>query len=104
MTRAVYRESVFPADIGRVFALLKDLKTLQYIASPYAAFAPIDGSAELTWTPGQTVSFRFRLFRVIPFGTHTIHVIRFSPEDIYTNERGTFVPLWNHRIRLERLP
>lgn len=80
-TKMVCRKSIFPADIGRVFSLLKKLETLQYIAKPYASFTPVNGT-----------------------GNHTIHVVEFSRDGIYTNESNTHVPVWNHRIILNTLP
>lgn len=41
------------------------------------------------------------MFCILPFGTHTIHVIDFKKDGIYTNESNTFVPVWNHRIELK---
>ena len=80
----VKKTSIFPASKKKVFSRLLKLKTLQYIAYPYG--------------------FKFRLFGVIPFGTHTIHVIRFGlDEGIYTHEGNEHVPTWNHEIILEEL-
>jgi hypothetical protein len=81
------------------------MQTLQYIASPYATFTPINGSDELIWKEGETFSFRFKLFGVIPFGIHTIKVIDFDEATyrIYTNESNTHVPIWNHSILLKPL-
>ena len=98
--RTVYQESIFPADRERVFRLLRELKTLQYVAAPYASFTPLDGKEDIRWEVGQRLSFRFRMFCLIPYGVHTIRVRQFSPDGIYTNESNTHVPVWNHRIRL----
>ena len=103
-TLTVYRKSIFPADIDRVYRLLKKLKMLQYIAKPYASFTPVDGDSNIRWEKGQRAAFRFRLFCVVPFGVHTIRVISFSKQDIYTHESNTYVPIWNHRIKLRSLP
>ena len=100
-TRTVYRQSTFPADTDTVFHLLTDLKTLQYIAAPYASFTPIGTNQNIIWKEGQTFSFRFRMFCLIPYGIHTIHVIDFRKDGIYTHESNTHVPVWNHRIRLK---
>ncbi len=100
-SRIVYRRSIFPADIETVFRLLKSLDTLQYIARPYASFKPVDGVDGIVWNEGRTFRFRFRLFCLIPFGTHTIHVIRFAKSGIYTEESNTHVPVWNHKIELQ---
>lgn len=103
-TKTVYRKSTFPSDISSVFTLLTKLETLQYIAKPYASFTPIGANNNIHWEKGQTMSFRFKLFCLIPFGTHTIHVEEFSVHGIYTHESNTYVPIWNHRIKLSALP
>ena len=93
----VQKTSVFPAGRDAVFQKLQKLETLQYIAWPFATFEPV-GNAVLTWTVGSTSSYRFRLFGVIPFGTHTIHIVRFNPEGIRSREANEHVPVWNHDI------
>ena len=97
----VQKTSVFPAGRDAVFQKLQQLETLQYIAEPYAAFEPVDQAVQ-TWTVGSTSSYRFRLFGVIPFGTHTIHIERFDPECISSREKNDHVPVWNHDIMLEQ--
>ena len=84
----VQKTSVFPAGRDAVFQKLQKLETLQYIAWPFATFAPV----------GSTSSYRFRLFGVIPFGTHKIHIVRFNPEGIRSREANEHVPVWNHDI------
>lgn len=100
-TKTVYKKSMFPADIDTVFDLLTDLKTLQYVASPYASFIPTGENTNIIWKEGRTYLFKFKMFCILPFGTHTIHVIDFKKDGIYTNESNTFVPVWNHRIELK---
>lgn len=99
--RIVYKKSTFPADIDTVYNLLTDLKTLQYIASPYASFEPIDSDENIVWTEGKKFIFSFKLFCIIPYGKHEINVMSFKKNEIYTNESNTFVPIWNHRIVLK---
>ena len=96
----VQKTSVFPAGRDAVFQKLQKLETLQYIAWPFATFEPV-GNAVPTWTVGGTFSDRFRLFGVIPFGTHTIHIVRFDPESIRSREANEHVPVWNHDIIME---
>ena len=43
---------------------------------------------------------RFCLFGVIPFGTHTIHIVRFDPEGGSSREGNEYVPVWNHDITM----
>ncbi len=98
----VQKSSVFPAGRDAVFQKLKQLETLQYIAKPYATFEPA-GNAVRVWTSGSTSSYRFHLFGFIPFGTHTIHIVRFSPDCVSSREGNRHVPVWNHEISMEQI-
>ena len=95
----VKKTSIFPAPKETVFQKLQQLETLQYIAWPYATFKPV-GKAVPIWTVGSTSAYRFRLFGLIPFGTHTIHIVRFDPDGVSSREGNEHVPVWNHDIRL----
>lgn len=96
----VQKTSVFPSGSDTVFQKLQKLETLQYIASPYASFEPVNDDVQV-WTVGSTSSYRFRLFGRIPFGTHTIHIVRFDPDGISSQEGNEHVLIWNHDITLE---
>ncbi len=95
----VQKTSVFPAPRDVVFQKLQRPETLQAIAKPYAAFEPA-GSTAAVWTAGGESSWRLRLFGFIPFGTHTIRIVRFDPEGISSREGNQHVPVWNHDILL----
>ena len=95
----VRKSSVFPASRDVVFEKLQKLETLQTIAKPYATFEPV-GTAEPVWTVGHTSAYRFHLFGVIPFGTHTIHIVRFDPDGVSSREGNEHVPVWNHDITM----
>ena len=95
----VQKTSLFPAPKETVFRKLQQLKTLQYIAWPFAAFESI-GKTVSAWEVGSTSAYRFRLFGVIPYGTHTIHIVRFDPDGISSCEGNEHVPVWNHDIQL----
>ncbi|MBO4358916.1 MAG: hypothetical protein J5796_03855 [Erysipelotrichaceae bacterium] len=56
---------------------------------------------DLVWTVGSTTSYRFRLFGIIPFGTHVIHIERFDMDTVMSKERNEHVPVWNHTIYLK---
>ena len=96
----VQKTSVFPAGRDFVFQKLQQLETLQIIAKPYATFEPI-GETVFTWEVGSTSAYRFRLFGVIPFGTHTIHIVRFDLDGVSSREGNGHVPVWNHDITLK---
>ena len=95
----VMKSSVFPASRETVFEKLQKLETLQYIARPYATFEPV-GAAKLVWEVGSTSAYRFRLFGVIPFGTHKIYIVRFDSEGVSSREGNEHVPVWNHDITM----
>ena len=95
----VRKSSVFPASREAVFEKLQKPEMLQYIAKPYAAFEPV-GVEEPAWKAGSTSAYRVRLFGVIPFGTHTIHILRFDPESVSSHEGNEHVPVWNHDITM----
>ena len=100
----VKKSSVFPAAKDEIFSRLQKLKTLQYIAHPYATFKSVDDTEELTWQEDSAFAFHFKLFALIPFGVHTIKVIQFDIEKgIYTQEGNKHVPVWNHKIILEKI-
>lgn len=100
----VKKSSVFPAAKDEIFRRLQKLKTLQYIAHPYATFKSVDDTEELTWQEDSAFAFHFKLFTLIPFGVHTIKVIQFDIEKgIYTQEGNKHVPVWNHKIILEKI-
>ena len=100
----VKKNSVFPAAKDEIFRRLQKLKTLQYIAHPYATFKSVDDTEELTWQKDSAFAFHFKLFALIPFGVHTIKVIQFDIEKgIYTQEGNKHVPVWNHKIILEKI-
>ena len=96
----VQKTSVFPADIDTVFQKLQRFETLQYIVRPFAAFEP-ESNGEHVWTVGSASSYRIRLFGLIPFGTHRIHIKRFDQTGISSREGNEHVPVWNHDITME---
>ena len=95
----VQKTSLFPASKETVFRKLQQLETLQMIAKPYATFEPV-GETVSTWEVGSTSAYRFRLFGLITYGTHTIHILRFDPDGVSSREGNEHVPVWNHEIRL----
>lgn len=102
-TKTVRISSQFPASTDAVWKMLQHLKTLQYIAFPYATFKPI-GQTKMKWLEGETSRFYLKLFGIIPMGIHTIKVVQCNKDTltIYTNEHNKQVPIWNHKIMLQK--
>ncbi len=95
----VQKTSVFSASRGTVFRKLQQLETLQYIAKPFASFEPV-GEEMRVWAVGSTSSYRFKLFGFIPYGTHTIRILRFDLDGVSSREGNEHVPVWDHKITL----
>ena len=95
----VQKSSLFPVSKETVFRKLQQLETLQLIAKPFATFEPV-GETVSTWEVGSTSAYRFRLFGLIPYGTHTLHILRFDPDGVSSREGKAHVPVWNHEISL----
>jgi hypothetical protein len=96
----VRKTSVFPAKRDVIFEKLQRLETLQAVAAPYASFTPVTENAEPVWRVGGVSSYRFKLFGIVPFGTHTIRIERFDMDVIQSRERNEYVPVWDHKITL----
>jgi len=96
----VRKTSVFPVSCRVVFTKLQELKTLQYVAEPYAVFEPVS-CAPSVWVAGNESCFRLWLWGIIPLGIHTIQVVRVDPGGISSRERNHHIPVWNHDITLD---
>lgn len=103
--KIILKKSVFPASQNVVWEKLQQLTTLQYIAKPFASFSPLDSASDFIWEEGKTFQFHFRLFCLLPFGIHTIHVVQFQKDsyEVYTKEANVHVPVWNHQIILREI-
>lgn len=97
--------SLFPTSKDIIWSKLQEIKTLQHISAPFATFTPLENSTDLIWREGEVFQFRFKLFGILPFGVHTIRVIRFSEatHEVYTEECNPHVPTWNHKIYLRAI-
>jgi len=102
-SRTVMKTSIFPSPKEVVFKRIKELSTLQYVAAPFASFAPLNVGMSSVWRENEDFAFRFKLFCVLPFGVHRIRVVELDEalHTIYTEETNAHVPTWNHRITLK---
>ncbi|MCI6795504.1 MAG: hypothetical protein MR581_05990 [Lachnospiraceae bacterium] len=97
----VRKTTVFPARREEVFQKLQQFKTLQYIAAPYASFVPAEGAVDMVWKAGSISRYRFKLFGIVPFGTHMICIECFDMDVIQSRESNGYVSVWNHKILLQ---
>jgi hypothetical protein len=94
--------SIFPASIENIYEKIKKISTLQFIAAPYAYFEQID-TKNLSWQAGETSEYFLFIFKFINIGIHTIKVIQFDTNEIYTKEYNKSIPIWNHKIKMKKL-
>ena len=102
--KTLVETSLFETNQAWIWERLQKLHTLQLIAAPFATFSPIAQGQDLIWQEGNTFQFHFKLFGILPLGVHTISILRFdqSTWEICSREHNAFVPVWNHRIKLEK--
>jgi hypothetical protein len=96
----VHKTSVFPARREIVFEKLQRLETLQTVAAPYASFTPVSKDTDPVWQVGGVSAYRFKLFGLIPFGTHIIRIERFDMNTVQSREHNEHVHVWDHKITL----
>lgn len=75
--------------------------SLEYVASPFLTFKPIDESSfENDWVTDRVYKFRIYLFNVIPLGKHFIKLkeINRRKNIIRSQEAGLIASVWNHTI------
>ena len=103
-TRTISIATILPASIDTIWENLQQIKTLQYIAAPYAYFKSV-GNRGMEWKEGEISQFYLKVFGFLPLGVHTIKVVKLNRKtlEIFTNESNRHVPVWNHRILLKEI-
>ena len=86
----------------RAWDAVKKSATLLHVTRGFLGFAGARGFPE-EWREGDAVRTRLVFFHLIPaWWTHQLRVVRLDDQnrEIYTNEGGGSVPVWNHRITI----
>lgn len=101
-TISINTELPLPAARARAMAAVPDV--MLFVLAPVLAFdmdeaPPIGVPVE----PGFSARGRVRWFGVLPSWVHEITVRRLDEFEIYTNEHGGPVQVWNHRLTFEPL-
>lgn len=93
------------ASARRIWALLKRKKTLLYVTRGLLGLPDAR-----TWPEEHRASFevhgRLWFFHLVPGWQHEIRVVSVDEEgrEVRTEERGGFVRVWNHLLKVEALP
>lgn len=93
---------MLPAPPEEIWARPARVKTLRYIAAPYASFRPAGPAESAEWKEGAVLRFRLRVFGTVPLGTHKVRAERFDRDSyvVQTSEGNRTVPVWNRRTVL----
>lgn len=80
---------------------VKKSSTLVFITKGLLGFSQKNFLPE--WKEGETVATRLFLFNFIPVWKHEIYFARIDDNqfEIYTNEKGGMVSVWNHLIKID---
>lgn len=81
-------------------------ESLQFVASPMLAFAPIEpGVLGSEWETGRDYRLKLYFLKFIPLGRHTIQLVKVDREQniISSRETGLLAPVWNHNIFFEEI-
>ncbi len=101
--KVVELTSIFPANRETVFHLLQGFDILKKITFPYITFKPLNNKEDFQWKEGETFQFKAKVFGFIPFGIHSIKIVKFTDDIISSNETNTYVKVWNHDIILREV-
>lgn len=85
----------------RAWQTVKRSSTLVFITKGLLGFS--QDNFPIRWTESETVETRLFLFNFIPAWKHQIHFVRVDDKqaELYTNEKGGIVSVWNHLIKIE---
>lgn len=85
----------------KAWETVKKSSTLVFITKGLLGFSQDAFPTE--WKEGETVATRLFLFNFIPAWMHEIHFLRIDDKqsNLYTNEKGGIISVWNHLIKIE---
>lgn len=85
----------------KAWLTVKKSSTLVFITKGLLGFSQKNFPPE--WKEGETVATRLFLFSFIPAWKHEICFVRIDNDqfELYTNEKGGMVSVWNHLIKID---
>jgi len=98
--------TIIQANENKMWEALQRVSSLAYVASPCLLFKFLDGSAlPEKWEPGKEYALSISAFHFIPLGNHFIGIttIDAANKEMLSNEHGTLIKEWNHRIKVEKI-
>lgn len=100
----VHIESELECPVDDAWQALRRSDVLCQVNWPLVAFASADGKPlPETWSAGQTLQIKLRLFGFLPLGVRTFLFEVVDPQlhQIQTREKDLLIKAWDHRMSLE---
>ncbi len=93
--RRVDLETPLPCSVEAAWSAVQGRTLLEYVTHPLLKLMPLPERFERGNYP-----MKLYLFGFLPLGRHNIRVIKLDParHELVTEESGTLVKAWNHRI------
>ena len=93
-----------PISADKAWEKVKESRTLLFVTRGLLGFSGENFPVE--WKTGETVKTRLLLFNFIPAWNHEISFVRIDDErrELYTNEKGGLISVWNHLIKIDEKP
>ncbi len=98
--------TIMTVKADRMWKELQKTSSLVYVASPVLIFKSQDGAPlPSTWQIGKEYRFKLYAFHLLPLGRHRIVLKRIDAKkmEIFSNESGSLLKIWNHLLRVEPL-
>ncbi len=104
--RRVELETSLPCSLGAAWEAVQQRTLLEYVTHPLLKIMPPTLEASPNRFYEGTFHMRLYLFGFLPLGRHTIRVIKLDADsyELVTEESGTLLTGWNHRITLRTDP
>lgn len=95
-------ETTLPCSVGAAWAAVQRWTLLEYVTHPLLKIMPLTLEALPNRFCEGTFHLRLYLFGFLPLGRHTVKVVRLDAtrHELETEESGTLLKTWNHRITL----
>jgi hypothetical protein len=86
----------------RAWQAVKRSDTFLYITRGLAGFAGVP-QIPGEWRQGEAARVRVLLFHLVPTWTQELRIVRVDDQrrEIFTNEKGGMIRVWNHRMHVQ---
>ena len=95
-------KTFLPCSANAAWAAVQRRTLLEYVTHPLLKFMPLELEALSERFREGLYELKLYLLGFLPLGRHTIRVVSVDPSryELITEESGTLVKIWNHRLTL----